>query len=311
MSAPRVDALADLAQHPADRLVHEVLAIVEQARREPKDGRGVAGLDERERREHGHAALPERVGCRELVEQRIVAPPRLAQELARRATRPSCRRGPSCSRGPTHRVEVRLVQGRRAASSRVRGRLATSNCRTITSSAASRCSCTGLVEQARDASRCGSPLESGATMRVSPARSRRRRRRPRRTGPGPVLKKRGRNRGVARRRRPRERLHRSAARSASAVTVGRPPWRDPCAALYRHAHGRGGRFRLAAPVNGPQGQGPFSSRLRAATGRRRPARSGRGVGVVAAARREDVVDRSVGALPFSSRMAASSCRGVC
>ena len=282
-----VDALADLAQHPADRLVHEVLAVVEQPRRQPERGAGVARLDERERREHRHPALPQRSGCREPVEQRIVAAPGLAQDLARPATRPSCRPGPSCSRG--RRAPPRGTRRAARAAPRRRACAVGSRPRTAAPSRAARRA--GARARGSRGARRPRPAASARTAsrsRASRARGRRRTRRPRRTGPGPVLKKRCRN--AARRGRPAASIAAASAgrRSRPSVQGHRRPRVHSSPTRRR----RDGEVRPAARSHRPGRRAGVESRA-TVEGRRRPARSADPAARVRVSpcRRQVVVDR--------------------
>jgi len=64
-----VDPLADLAQHPADGLVNEVVLVVQEALRQPKGRPRIALLDVPEGREHRDPPVPHRGRGGELVKE--------------------------------------------------------------------------------------------------------------------------------------------------------------------------------------------------------------------------------------------------
>jgi hypothetical protein len=68
-------AIADLAQHPADRFVDEIVRVGDENGRDAQRVVEIVAADGGERGEHGDAALPQRRGARQPVEQRGIARP--------------------------------------------------------------------------------------------------------------------------------------------------------------------------------------------------------------------------------------------
>src|SRR3954469_166941 len=68
-SNPRSTRLPTSRKHPSHRLVHEVLAILEQQRRELEGGAGVASIDEALGCDDRHPSFPEHRTGREIEQQ--------------------------------------------------------------------------------------------------------------------------------------------------------------------------------------------------------------------------------------------------
>jgi hypothetical protein len=57
--------LSNLAQHPPDRLVNQIVRVVQQQRGDPQRGRELVALDEVESRDNGDPPLPHVLRARE------------------------------------------------------------------------------------------------------------------------------------------------------------------------------------------------------------------------------------------------------
>ena len=64
-------AVAQLAQHPADSLVNEVVFVVQQNHRDVLRHTKVVGTDVGKRKHHGHAALPQHLAASKVENQRF------------------------------------------------------------------------------------------------------------------------------------------------------------------------------------------------------------------------------------------------